>query len=46
MRHPDPLPLAVCAMGIAQITARTAYVKLVAPREPDPNRIAIAGSWV
>jgi hypothetical protein len=33
-------------LGLSRLTARTAYVKLVRPREPDPNRVAIAGSWV
>jgi hypothetical protein len=33
-------------LGIAQITARSAYVRLTAPREADAQRVAFAGSWV
>lgn len=33
-------------LGIAQLTARSAYVRLARPRSPSPDRIAFAGSWV
>lgn len=33
-------------LGIAQVTSRSAYVKLVPPRSADPLRVAFAGSWV
>jgi hypothetical protein len=33
-------------LGIAQVTSRSAYVRLVPPRAADPLRIAFAGSWV
>ncbi len=32
--------------ALGSLVAKAAYVKLVAPREPHPHRIAIAGSWV
>lgn len=32
--------------ALGALVAKAAYVKLVAPREPHPHRIAIAGSWV
>jgi hypothetical protein len=33
-------------LGIARLTSRTAYIKLVRPREPSSDRIAFAASWV
>jgi hypothetical protein len=33
-------------LAIAQVTSRTAYVRLVPPRASDPLRVAFAGSWV
>jgi hypothetical protein len=33
-------------IGLGRLLARVAYVKLIAPREPHPHRIAFAGSWV
>jgi hypothetical protein len=33
-------------LGIARLAARSAYVRLIPPREADPNRVAFSGSWV
>jgi hypothetical protein len=33
-------------LGLAQATARAAYIRLVPPREADAHRVAFAGSWV
>jgi hypothetical protein len=33
-------------VALGRLFAKAAYVKIVAPREPHPHRIAMAGSWV
>jgi hypothetical protein len=33
-------------VALGRLFAKAAYVKMVAPREPHPHRIALSGSWV
>jgi hypothetical protein len=33
-------------VALGRLSAKSVYVKLIAPREPHPHRIAFAGSWV